>query len=181
ANGGHTGVVHGVPKWVAGKVGGALQFGRGESGTNDARYALKTLTLSAWVRHDEFSKEQQRYVSLSDETAVIRCSTDRTLHFYIRTNGALQHLYVPNVLELGKWTHIAGTWDGKTQKLYKDGILLDSKTPGGSLKGEVSVSISAQNEYMHGAIDEVRIYDRALSDAEIQKLAGGSTSTMSEI
>jgi hypothetical protein len=181
ANVGHTGVVHGLPKWVAGKMGAALKFGQGEYVTTDARYALKTLTLSAWVRHDEFSKLQQRYVSLSEETAVIRCDTDRHLHFYIKTNGALQQLYVANALELGKWTHIAGTWDGKTQKLYKDGVLLDSKTPGGSLKGEVSVSISSQNEYMRGAIDDVRIYDRALSDTEIRKLAEGSTSTILEI
>jgi hypothetical protein len=181
--GGHAGVMHGSPKWVAGKVGGALKFELGDHVLVNAHYTLKSVTLSAWVKHDGFSDKQQRYVTLGDETAVIRCNGDNTLHFYIRTDGALQMILVPNTLEAGKWTHVVGTWDGKTQKLYKDGALLDSKVPGGSLKGEVPfVMFSHNSEYLRGAIDEVRLYDRALSDAEIQKLfVEGSQGIIAEI
>ncbi|HVE40113.1 MAG TPA: LamG-like jellyroll fold domain-containing protein [Planctomycetota bacterium] len=170
--GGHSGVVHGVPKWVPGKIGSALKFELGDYVTIDTRSTFKTVTLTAWVKHDSFVKEQQRYVSLSNETAVLRCNGDRTLHFYIRTNGTLQQMMVPDVLEAGKWTHVAGTWDGTTQKLYKDGVLLDSKTPGGSMQGEVVQVLFGHNpEFLRGALDEVRVYDRALSEAEIRKQA----------
>ncbi len=169
--GGHSGVVQGVPKWVAGKSGGALKFDSGDYMMVDARHSFKAVTLSAWVKHDSVEK-RQRYVSLSNETAVIRCDGDRMLHFYIRTDGALQMILVPNALEAGKWTHVAGTWDGKTQKLYKDGVLLDSKMPGGSMRGDIDhILVGHSAEFLRGALDEVRVYDRALSEAEIKKLA----------
>jgi hypothetical protein len=183
-DGGHSAGFHGNPKWTPGKVGGALKFtAAGDSALADVNYTFKTVTLSAWVKHDALNVKQQRYVSLSDETAVIRCDDAQTLHFYIRTNGELRHMLVPNALEVGKWTHVVGTWDGKTQKLYKDGVLLDSKTPGGTLKGGVKFVLIGHNpEFLRGAIDEVRVYNRALSDAEIQKqFAEGSQGTIAEI
>jgi hypothetical protein len=180
--GGHSGVVVGTPRWVAGKLGAALKFEQGDYALVNARYTFKTVTLSAWVKHDSFAQKQQRYVTLSNETAVIRCNGDQTLHFYIRTDGALRQINVPNALEAGKWTHVAGTWDGKTQKLFKDGVLLDSQTPGGSMQGEVvHIQLGGGDEYLRGTLDEVRVYDRALSDAEIKKLAEGTQAMIAEI
>jgi hypothetical protein len=168
--GGHDGKLMGNPKWGPGKVGGALRFDQGDEVKIQGAFAFRTLSVSAWVKHDSISSAIQRYVTLSRETAVLRCEGDKA-HFYIRTNGELRHLYVPGVMEAGKWMMITGTWDGLTQRLYKDGVLIGSLTPGGTLASEVSgLSIGSNGEAMRGQIDEVRLYNRALSEAEIKKL-----------
>src|SRR5207244_7190604 len=123
---------------------------------------FKTITVSAWVRHDSLTQPIQRYVTVGPETAVLRCASG-AIHFYIRTNGELRHVFVSNLLEAGKWSLITGTWDGAAQRVYKDGTLAGSQSPGGTLNGAAPhVVISSSGEPMRGLIDDVRIYNRAL-------------------
>lgn len=184
SEGAHPLALKGNAKWAAGKVGGALKC-EGGADSADATMPLKleTLTVSAWIKHDSFGQPQQRYVTLGNEVAVIRCDRDHDLHFYIKTNGELRHLMAMEALEVGKWTHVAGTWDGKTQRLYKDGVLVGTQAPGGSLTGPIErVGISAPGEAMKGLIDEVKVYDRALGDAEIQKqVADGNAGVIADL
>ena len=87
-------------------------------------------------------------------------------------------------LEPGTWAHIALSYDGYTLELYKDGIhvaetdQLAGTTFTGSplLLADPSSNESfyiGQNsewgEYFTGAIDDVRIYSRALTEEEIQQ------------
>jgi len=164
-------------EWTNGNIGGCLEF----DGIND--YVLcnggETLdftdgiTLSAWVWHDAFITGQiERYVTVRPEIAVIRKESDERLHFYIKTDGSLRHLRVAGVLMEGYWYHVAGTWDGTTQRLYLDGVEIDSQTPGGVLSDSYSdVTLASSNEPFNGLLDEVRIYNRALSAGEIAQLA----------
>jgi len=75
-------------------------------------------------------------------------------------------------LPLNVWTHLAVTYDGATLKLFVNGALVASKAQTGSI--EVSSGAlrmggnSIWQEWFKGAIDEVRVYNRALSQAQIQ-------------
>ncbi|MBI3854210.1 MAG: hypothetical protein HY293_00815 [Planctomycetes bacterium] len=180
--GGHAGTLVGGPKWGPGKVGGGLKFDTGDEVQVPGPWSLKMITVSAWVRHDVLKPAIQRYVTVGDEAAVIRCQSGGA-QFYLRTNGEHTSIVVPNSLEAGKWTHVVGTWDGLVAKLYKDGVVIGTKTPGGTLNGEASrIIIGSAGEEMKGMIDEVRLYHRALSEAEVQKLfADGSAGTIGEI
>jgi hypothetical protein len=174
-------VFAGAPKWAAGKVGGAMKFAQGDEVRVQGSFSLSAITLTAWVKHDDLATQRQRYVSFGSEAAVIRCEAGGA-HFYMRTDGDLRQIVVPGTLEVGKWAHVAGTWDGTTQKLYKDGLLIGTATPGGKLSPATLVQIGADGESMHGMIDEVRIYNRALSDEELKKqFTDGSAGTISEI
>jgi hypothetical protein len=181
--GGHPGALKGPGKWVPGKVGGGLKLDADTFVAIDWTATFKTVTVSAWVKHDEFTDAPQRYVTVGDEMAVIRCVGAGTAHFYIRTGGELRQLFAERALEAGKWTLITGTWDGTTQKLYKDGVLLQSQAPGGTLGGDSrSALIGSGREYLRGLIDEVRVYNRALGEAEVKKLhSEGAAGTISEI
>ena len=80
-------------------------------------------------------------------------------------------------LTLGAWTHLATTYDGTTQRFYVNGVLVGTANPvvagsqntivtsNGALR--IGGDASSTGEFFQGLIDEVRVYNRALSAAEI--------------
>lgn len=78
---------------------------------------------------------------------------------------------------IGVWTHVAGTWDGTTLSIYQDGALMSTSTSTGSLSLTGSNLFIGKQSYLpnpacwfFGALDELRIYNRALTAGEIQDL-----------
>ena len=77
-----------------------------------------------------------------------------------------------NALALNTWTHLAATYDGATLRLYVNGVQAGSR----SLTGPIVTSNSPLRiggnvlwgEYFAGLIDEVRVYNRALTQTEVQ-------------
>jgi hypothetical protein len=87
-------------------------------------------------------------------------------------NNAEQNAPGTGLVPLNTWTHLAGTYDGSTLKLYANGVLMGSKAVTGSLAATTNPLRIGGNtiwrEFFHGQIDEVRLYNRALSAGEIQ-------------
>ena len=75
-------------------------------------------------------------------------------------------------LTLNTWFHLAVTFDNTTLRLYVNGVLVGSRAVAGPLLVSTgAVRIGGNNvwgEYFAGRIDDVRIYNRALSVTEIQ-------------
>jgi hypothetical protein len=72
------------------------------------------------------------------------------------------------------WTHVAMTFNGTDNKLYLNGILTATNTDSGTVSGyfqflNLGYHIS-YNKYLQGSIDELYIYNRALSPAEVTQL-----------
>jgi hypothetical protein len=84
-----------------------------------------------------------------------------------------QSLFGGEGLPTHTWTHLAATYDGTTQRLYVNGVEVASQPQ----TGQVPVSSAALRiggnsvwgEYFQGKIDEVRLYNRALTVSEIQR------------
>ena len=87
---------------------------------------------------------------------------------------------------LGKWIHVAATFDGETARLYADGTEICSRPIAGSIRmPEAPFTISgyldkdgAIVDEMTGTLDDVRIYNRALSGRAIRTVymeGAGST------
>lgn len=91
------------------------------------------------------------------------------------------------------WHYLLGTWDGTTMRGYRDGVLVSSYVPAGSKDGGSSApfligagtnSSLVKTEFMTGSVDEVRVYNRALSADDVSRLyklqkpkvAGGTNS-----
>ncbi|TAL21855.1 MAG: hypothetical protein EPN94_12110, partial [Nitrospirae bacterium] len=77
-------------------------------------------------------------------------------------------------IEIGIWKHLVGTFDGTTVKIYIDGVLKNSYVMPGTINysgignftvGQIYDLYSGR--YWSGKIDDVAIYNRALTDAEI--------------
>ena len=75
-------------------------------------------------------------------------------------------------MPLNAWTHLAMSWDGTTQRLYVNGALVASRAVAGTLPNSAGVLRFGGNgvwsEWFAGRLDEIRVYDRALTQAELQ-------------
>jgi hypothetical protein len=90
----------------------------------------------------------------------------------LRISGAHQTVRGTSALPLNVWTHVATTFDGTTQRIFINGVQVASRaqsglvnTSGGQLR--IGGNTSFADEFFQGLVDEVRIYNRALTAAEI--------------
>ncbi len=95
-----------------------------------------------------------------------------------KNTGNLTYLQDNSNFTLNKWYHITASYDGSTMKLYVDGVLKASST---AQSGAIDMPNSAwwqigsykddNEDFRHdGALSQVKLFDKALSEADIQKL-----------
>src|SRR6266853_2099906 len=163
---------------AAGRFGNALAF-NGTSARvtvpDAASLQLTTgMTLEAWVFPTATPTSWRAIVDKTVDGYYLMASTDQGDRPSVGGTwvGGNQNTYGPSVLALNAWTHLAATFDGETVRLYVNGALVASQaqtTPLASTDGTLQIGgDSYPNEFFAGRIDEVRIYNRALTEAEIQ-------------
>lgn len=100
-----------------------------------------------------------------------------------RSGGGEAAMSTTNVL--GDWFHIVSKRESGILKVYVNGSLENSTTSSRNINNsnpaEIggSIEINSSDHYFHGKVDEIRVYDRALSDEEIQSLYSGAATTPS--
>jgi hypothetical protein len=157
------------------------------------------ITLAAWINpvtlmNDArmISKSEGGSTNLHYWAMVLSGTGEDNLQFRLRTDVGNTTSYAAaegtDVL-VNEWTHVAVAWDAAdpVMRLYKNGVEIDSRSKDGTMVatgagvqigiGNQSISALAQgpgNEIrpFDGLIDDVRVYDRGLSAAEILELAG---------
>lgn len=94
-------------------------------------------------------------------------------------NGKLTRLVGKTPLERGRWHYVVGTYDGSAMRLYVDGKLDgESREQSGNIlypdRGRYVVAAYADDNELHpldGALYEVKVYARAMPEAEIAEVA----------
>ena len=83
------------------------------------------------------------------------------------TDAAISNAFTPD-----QWTHVVGTFDGTNIKIYVNGQWVATKNHPGEITGFAgTLSMGfANGGYWAGSLDEVYIYNRVLTDAEIKTL-----------
>ncbi len=183
---GNNGVITGAAWSNSGLTGGTLVF-NGSSNwvevpdpTSSSSLDLTTgMTVEAWVNpasvggdNPVILKDAGSY-SLYANSAI--SGTPAGLVDLGSSNGT-GYVFGPARLPLNAWTHLAATYDGATEKLFVNGVQVDSEAHTGSIEVNtgnpeplyIGGSSSGWGPSFAGTIDEVRIYNRALSGAEIQ-------------
>ena len=84
-----------------------------------------------------------------------------------------------NTLQLNTWQHFAFTYQGGTGKIYKNGILLGTKSMNAPIAWNGIRTNSAAGTTLNGSLDELKIWNIALNQAQIQAGMGGVTSPQS--
>jgi hypothetical protein len=134
------------------------------------------LTLAAWVRPDTISGLNtivNKWYAMDSYMLLIE---DGKFVFVVAfpggTWGTTVSVEAPAVA--GKWTHVAGVYDGSSIMLYLNGKMVSSAKASGDIQ-QSTRPISAGNHpswnAYDGLIDEVRIYDTALTQLQVQELA----------
>ena len=189
ALGGFTGTLVNDPLWVPGQVGQyALEFDgandRVDVGNPAALQLTGPMTIAAWAWPDTLS-DNGRIVTKGGASgsrgwALNVESIDVWRLQIAASSTTLISVSVPGV-QLNAWTHVAGVYDpndagGPIMKLYLNGVLAGTETvgvPAAQFNSGLNVSIGSRPDgttRWNGKIDEVRIYARALSDAEMAAL-----------
>jgi len=163
--------------WVNGVYGTALDF---DSSNNDyvslpSINPTDAITVEAWVKSSSNSGYSGVWQIVSKYNAYILGTNSfggKDMCFIIY-DSTWRYGSCYTVPDPQNWHHFIGTYNKLTQekKLYVDGVLRSTTSPSGSINADTGPVFVARreccNDYFDGIIDEVRIYNRALSDAEV--------------
>jgi hypothetical protein len=135
---------------------------------------LQQLTIAAWVKHNSLPLGRiERYVTLNGEKAVLRYDGENgpaQLHFYMRIDRQLHHIRVNDVLQVGVFHHVAGSYDGAVMRLYLDGVEVGSLAVAGVVDAGGGVIFSSPTETLDGLLDEIEIFDHALNASQVRAI-----------
>lgn len=157
---------------VSGHLGSAVQF----DGDDQISLPLSSIdgnfTLAAWIKYngnpEDTSAVADTFIALGNAPrfAVIRDSNRLTM-----LNGSAQIQGAP--IPLDTWVHAAYTWDGASSRLYIDGQQVAETSFAPNVTGaDLSIGQIGGSSW-RGGLDDIRLFNRALSDEEIRTLYYG--------
>lgn len=188
---GNHGAITEAKRIASGKYGKALSF----DGINDlvtvngaASLDLTTgMTLEAWV-YPTATMSGWRSVLLKEQSSgavyYLHANSDSNQPATGAFIGSEQILRGGSLLTANQWVHLAATYDGATQRLYVNGGQVASRAQAGGFQvsstGKLRIGgNSVWGEFFKGYLDEIRIYNRALSQTEIQSDMNKAVATSS--
>jgi len=179
--GNNDGRLVGGPQWkpTGGKVGGALEFdGVDDYVETDYATDLPVWTVAVWVNSPAaptpagpsgpVHREKNYQINWDHQQATFRGAAGTHV-------GGIWYAASFGELQANTWYHIAATYDEENLKAYKDGVLItNNSAPSGNPEAESGTLKFGRHlewtEYFGGTIDDVRIYNYALSQGEITAL-----------
>jgi hypothetical protein len=169
---------------VEGRIDGAREF----NGTSDyvefpssAEFDITdAVTIAMWVKTNTIGDGLHKALLMKGEfTYGMRFTDANDLEFRIFSSG--YHSVETPVTEAfnGAWHHVAGVYDGSALNLYVDGELMAATAHSGPINTDTNYYVNlgrnsqgdSNNRWWYGgAMDDVRLYSRALSQEELQKM-----------
>jgi hypothetical protein len=182
---GNTGTLTNGPTWTTGQIGGAVDF----DGTNDyidsgtgssLNVGGTNLTISAWAKKTTGTDGVMNIVNRGQSgvggynfgIGVNTCGA----HSMNMSKLGVVHICVGSFPQDTNWHHVVAVWNSSGQKIYVDGVVSGTDSNNQSFNAAYSGSLKIGMDYdgtsspFKGSLDEVRIYNRALSADEVAKL-----------
>lgn len=160
--------------WVGGKYGSGLDFDGSTTylSRTDTFGLTNQLTYSAWVKTTDTTDTNIMGANDSGLVGFRFLNFSSGAIFQVVANGDSTTVNSNITIRDGEWHHLVGTYDGIEQKIYIDGVLRNSSGKTGNIQNINTYAIGGLGETAQflGSIDEVRIYTRALSAAEVESL-----------
>ena len=182
---GHDGELIKNPTWVDGQFGKALEFD-GTKGQhvkvpiNDILQVREQFSIAFWVKRGDDQIRDWNYMVTAGSLkwASIFRKGDSKTYFWSTSGGTWAQKAVSNDIQPEDWVHLAVTHDTKSEVvIYNDG----KKAGGGNKPPPVdeidgSVMVGARHpgeEFFTGIIDEVFVFSRIITPAEIEEIMNG--------
>jgi len=179
---GNHGTLIGDTKWVQGYDGGAIELdGNGDYVDTGYTTNLAKWTIAVWVISPAapaasaptgpVHREKNFQINWNHTQLAFRGAAA------LRVGGTWYSASF-GTLKADTWYHLAATYDGETLNTYKNGVLVTSNTaPSGAPDAE-SGSLkfgrhAVADQYFEGKIDDVRVYDFAMTLDQIKKIMRG--------
>lgn len=181
---GHTGKVYGA-KWTPkGKVGGAYEFnGKGDYIDTKANFSgFREMTVCGWSFFTKTPADSSiitQYGGSQSENvwALFSAANGRGAEVNFCPASGGDYNFYGNAYEMKTWKHLCVTYAaGKALTLYEDGAPVNSvAVPDSPLRrasntAKVAASQAATGYWGSGLIDEVMIFDRALTEDEVKQV-----------
>jgi hypothetical protein len=158
-----------------------------------------SMTVSVWIKYNggsyyrDIVSRWDVVDGVDERTYVLDVNPENRLGFWISPDGG--HYTATNIVDptplsvTGSWVHVVGTWDGGTMRLFKNGTQVakglvssmrtspNTRTGIGATLGR---SVDPAIAFFNGMIDDLRLYNRALSQIEILALYRESETVMTD-
>lgn len=185
SNNDNDGSLQGGPNWVAGQIGNALEFDGADDyvdcGNDESLNITGEITIAAWIHPTGGgSSDYPRVVDKSSGTG----GADAGYKMYLRVaDGYVMTLSAGGVypmssgsVELNTWSYVAFITDGTQRKFYLNGeweVWEETSLPVETSNSLYIGNSPAGARHFQGMIDEVRVYNRALSEDEVDEIMSG--------
>ena len=134
---------------------------------DSGRLTPQRLTVEAWVNPSAFGNNGKVLMKGASYELSISSTTPGRIFFFV--NGSNTKVDAP--LNVGEWSHVVGTFDSTTLRLYVNGMLVSTKPYSASVKYSSQPLVigagGGRRSYWNGALDEIAIYERVLSAQEV--------------
>ncbi len=171
------------PSRLFGKVGRALSF----NGVDDfvqvenarSLNPNSSISLSAWVKWEIDPETGESWASIvnkgvDNQYRLHHNRTNTAFEFALRTSRGNRWIASNTKPEKDAWYFVVGTYDGKEMRLYVNGALESTQSWSGMILGSATPlhigSRTVNDRYFNGVLDEVGLWNRALSASEINAI-----------
>jgi hypothetical protein len=173
------GIEHGNPNYTEGFYGMAMDFDGVDDHVDcgkDPKFNITAqITFAYWIKVRQFDREWNTVIAKGDDSwRSSRASTNMFMEAGVSgTSG--NYLYCVTPVNDEKWHHIAAVYDGANFVIYVDGKREVSEPSTGNITVStynvyIGDNSGATGRYWNGLIDDLRIYNRAFSEAEVKSL-----------
>jgi hypothetical protein len=193
---GNNGTIVGKADWGEGKYDKAFQFDGATyidlAGKDFQQKPKDAITLCVWVNHEASGEDKEIFECIGTGHGSgqyhVEISPSNTMRWFHRDETSTEVFNVRGfgTVPVGKWTHIAGTYDSGSKKaiLYINGELvkeLDGTGADLSTDWDVSATIGQHGKvrWFKGLMDEFYLWDRALTASEIIQVRDNKTASVS--
>ena len=177
------GTTNGVSYEATGKINDAYDFSEGDYvDFNDTD--LSNFTISLWAKFDQKPTTMgadMHLISKGDSFQIRGDDSDDRITTYVYVDGWNNIEYTPTIVT-GTWYHIVTTYDSENLTMYVNGVLADydNSMSGPPQNSNYHIRFGSYNSasditHFDGLLDEIRIYNTALTSTQILQIYKSSS------
>lgn len=181
---GNTATLKNSPLWTTGKYGSGIALdGTADHLSIDNSPTLNlsgtTMTFSAWIKPQGGGGDQVLFGKFYNGTMVspfyqygMELGGGTSPDFYIGTPSGVLGAHMDSPLPLGQWSHVTAVFDGSNVRFFLNGDMVASRPLSATItQRDTPMYLGADirpGQYLNGALDDVRVYNRALNQDELR-------------